>query len=383
METCSLIISIFLICLCFAYVFVILAFTYGWVRLEKFVLSDKEPKTKVSIIIPARNEEQNITDILYDLLKQSYPKNLFEIIVVDDFSTDNTKNLIKDFINSNPGLKIKLITTESGSPQISGKKQAIKTGLKNSSAELIVTTDADCRVSKNWLSTIIDFYEKKHPKMIVGPVCFLNDNKWFKKLQSLEFLSLIASGAGAIEIGLPIMCNGANLAYQKQAFDEVNGFETKNEFVSGDDVFLLLKIRKKWGSSAINFLKNSDAVAYTGAKKSFREFISQRIRWVSKSSGYTDFSITTTALVVYLFNLGLLAGFVFGLFYYELLPVVLIMFIVKLVIDLPILVGITKFVRRRKLLWNYLPLQIIYVIYISFMGIFGNFLKFEWKGRKN
>ncbi|MCK4289004.1 MAG: hypothetical protein KAW86_07360, partial [Bacteroidales bacterium] len=169
----------------------------------------------------------------------------------------------------------------------------------------------------------------------------------------------------------------------KQAFDEVNGFETKNEFVSGDDVFLLLKIRKKWGSSAINFLKNSDAVAYTGAKKSFREFISQRIRWVSKSSGYTDFSITTTALVVYLFNLGLLAGFVFGLFYYELLPVVLIMFIVKLVIDLPILIGITKFVRRRKLLWNYLPLQIIYVIYISFMGIFGNFLKFEWKGRKN
>jgi cellulose synthase/poly-beta-1,6-N-acetylglucosamine synthase-like glycosyltransferase len=383
METYSLIISIFLICLCLAYAFVILAFTYGWFRLEKFVLSDKEPKTKVSIIIPARNEEQNITDILYDLLKQTYPKNLFEIIVVDDFSTDTTRNLIKDFINSNPDLKVKLITSEIGSPQISAKKQAIKSGLKNSSGELIVTTDADCRVNKNWLSTIIDFYEKKYPKMIVGPVCFVNENTWFKKLQSLEFLSLIASGAGAIEIGLPIMCNGANLAYQKQAFYEVNGFKTKNEFVSGDDVFLLLKIKKKWGSSAITFLKNSDAVVYTGAKKSFWEFISQRIRWVSKSSGYTDFSIITTALVVYLFNFGLLAGFVLGLFYYELLPVVLIIFIVKLVIDLPVLVGITKFIRHRKLLWNYLLLQIIYVIYISFMGIIGNFLKFKWKGRKN
>ncbi|MCK4288853.1 MAG: glycosyltransferase, partial [Bacteroidales bacterium] len=106
METCSLIISIFLICLCFAYVFVILAFTYGWVRLEKFVLSDKEPKTKVSIIIPARNEEQNITDIFYDLLKQSYPKNLFEIIVVDDFSADSTSRVVEDFCKKNENIRL-------------------------------------------------------------------------------------------------------------------------------------------------------------------------------------------------------------------------------------------------------------------------------------
>ena len=217
--------------------------------------------------------------------------------------------------------------------------------------------------------------------MIIGPVCFHKDNSTFKKIQNLEFLSLIVSGAGAAKISHPIMCNGANLAFSKSAYSKVMTNEKEENFISGDDIFLMLKIKRKYGSQAIHFLKSYDAIVYTEAKNTFKDFFDQRIRWVSKSRGYSSISLILTSLIIYIFNYFLLAGAILSFFFPELISYTLILFLIKCIIDLPILFGITKFVKRKKLLFFFLPLQLIYILYISIIGFVGNFLKFEWKGR--
>lgn len=363
------------------YVILIGWFTYGWFSMGEYFPLREKYKTKLSVIIPARNEENNIINCLDDLIKQDYPKNLFEIIIVDDDSTDKTEEIVNRFITNNPEKEIKLISSKNAKISFRGKKQAIKAAVSVSKGDLIITTDADCRMGKKWLSTIATYFESQKAKMIICPVCFHKDNSVFKKIQNLEFLSLIASGAGSAKISHPIMCNGANLAFSKSAYNKVMTNRKKDNFISGDDIFLMLNIKKNYGSPAIRFLKSYDAIVYTEAKKSFKEFFDQRIRWVSKSRGYSSISLILASLIIYIFNYLLLVGLILSFFFTEFISFTIILFLIKCIIDLPILAGITKFVKRKNLLLFFLPLQLIYILYISVIGFIGNFLKFEWKGR--
>ena len=364
------------------YVILIGWFTYGWFSMGEYFPLREKYKTKLSVIIAARNEENNIVNCLNDLIKQDYPKDLFEIIIVDDDSSDKTVNLINDFISNESETQITLITSKKAKISFQGKKQAIKTAVSVSKGDFIITTDADCRMGKKWLSTIAKYYETQNIKMIICPVCFHKDNSVFKKIQNLEFLSLIASGAGSAKISHPIMCNGANLAFSKSAYNNVTSEGKEDNFTSGDDIFLMLKIKRKYGSQAIQFLKSYDAIVYTEAKKTIKEFIGQRIRWVSKSRGYSSTSLILTSLIIYIFNYFLLLGVILSFFFPEFISFTIILFLIKCIIDLPILAGITKFVKRKNLLLFFLPLQLIYILYISIIGFVGNFMKFEWKGRK-
>ena len=314
-----------------AYILIILTYTFGWFSLKKFKTKKNTFSTKISVIIPARNEEEKIVNSLNDLINQDYPKGLFEIIVIDDSSTDNTFSLVYNFKKTNKSHRIKLIKLKEKKVVLPYKKKAISMAIQKSECELIISTDADCRIGPKWISTIAEYYETYKPKIIVGPVSFFNEESLFEKFQSLEFLSLIASTAGAIKLGKPIMCNGANLAYQKDAFYKVGGFGTKDMFASGDDVFLLLKLKKHFGSRAVRFLKNNDAVVFTEAKKSFKELYSQRVRWSSKSKGYKDITILSVAIIVYFLNLSLLVCLIGSLIFPDLLIPAIILFFIKLI----------------------------------------------------
>lgn len=372
----SLIIIVFTI-IAILYIFLIKIYTLGWKKTEQYICVPVIPKTKVSIIIPVRNEEKNIKSCLKNIEKQKYPLELLELIIVDDNSTDKTFNIVSEYIKTKKN--VYLFKNEKNNIS---KKSAIEKGVGHSSGELIITTDADCFAGEKWIETIVNFYEKYHPKMIVSPVCFYKDKGFFKKFQTFEFFSLIASGAGAIKIKKPIMCNGANLAYQKKVFSEVNGFSGNKKYVSGDDVFLLQKIAKKHPGSSIKFLKNYDAVVFTEPQKTLKDFINQRLRWTSKTKAHTNSWIIFNAVVVYLFNLILISGLILSFFFQNFWIIVLLLFIIKFIVDFPILYDTAKFFKRKKLLWLYLPIQIIYSFYIVFIGLFGNFINFEWKGRK-
>ncbi|NOX48394.1 MAG: glycosyltransferase [Chlorobi bacterium] len=376
------------------YFVIIATFSIGWFSLRQFRKTAPEPKTLVSVLVPARNEENIIEKLLSNLCLQNYPNHLYEIIVIDDHSTDNTVRTVNNFISqhkarlSNPdgngttgqGFSIKLLRIKGETQTKAYKKKAIRTAIEQSSGNLIITTDADCLPDKNWIKTIVSLYETKQPKMIVGPVSFHREKTFFQKIQSLEFLSLIAMTAGAIKTGHPIMCNGANLAYEKQAFFDVGGFGI-DRFSSGDDVFLLQRIRKLFGSNSVWFLKSKDAFVYTEALDTLREFFDQRIRWASKNKGY-DLKILVISFTVYMMNLLLLAAVAISLSFPGFWKTTAYIFAVKYIIDLPVLIGIVSFAKKMKLFVYSVPLIVIYPIYIILAGALGIVSSYNWKGRK-
>lgn len=364
-----------------AYAFLIGIYTYGWFSLKVFDKKEAGSQTKISVIVPARNEANNIRNCLSGLLDQTYPADRYDIIVVDDHSSDDTAQIVNEVISSgkNQNLSLVRLDQEEGF----GKKYAISKAVAIAKGNLIVTTDADCRIKKTWLSTIASFYEFGKPKLISGPVSFHDEKSWFEKLQSLEFLSLISSGAGSISVNAPILCNGANLAYEKSAFKRVNGFDSDGKFMSGDDIFLMLKIYKLFGKGSVKFLKSREAIVQTKAQKTIGSFIAQRIRWVSKSRAYTNLAIINSSLIVFLFNYGILAGTILGIWFPELLIASAFLLILKTIIDLPLLIGVSLFSGKQNLLINILPLQILYILYVSVVGLIGNFVKFNWKGRRS
>ncbi|MBN3035333.1 MAG: glycosyltransferase [Bacteroidales bacterium] len=363
------------------YLFLIAMYTAGWYALRAYEPKGKERKsrTRVTIIIPARNEQDTIGALLTDLKDQDYPSGLTEIIVVDDSSGDMTPLVVKEFASRLPEWNLKLITIREDRPFRAFKKKAISHAIAESTGELIVTTDADCRMGNKWLSTLVDYFEENRPGMIVGPVSFHEETSLFEKMQTIEFLSLIAVTAGAIRSGRPIMCNGANLAYSREAFNQAGGF-SYDSFSSGDDVFLLLKIRRKFGPRSVTFLKNRNAMVFTRAKKSPGEFLSQRIRWASKNRGY-HFKILFVSFTVYLTNLLVVAGGVFTLTNPSFLNTFLIFYTAKMLTDLPILLGITRFVNRMNLLWFATPMIILYPVYVVLAGAVGITGRYRWKGR--
>lgn len=376
-------VSIFIIILAglgFLYILIIAIYTFGWYKLVDFVLESKKFKTAISVIVPARNEEENILALLNDLKLQDYPISLFEIIVVDDNSTDTTALLTERFINGNSEFPVQLLKIHEDNFETAYKKKAINMAINKAKGQLIITTDADCRLGQQWLSTFAGLYEDSKPKMIVGPVIFHNEESLFEKMQTIEFLSLIAITGGAIKIGRPVMCNGANLAYEKQAFYDVGEFSEDN-FSSGDDVFLLLKMRKKFGNKSVRFLKNTNALVFTEAKKTLSDFYHQRVRWASKNKGY-DVNILIISVTVYLTNLFLLLGLLAALFYQALLIPAIIAFLIKAIVDLPIILGIIKFVNRKKLILYSFPLALLYPLYIVIIGALGILGNYNWKGRK-
>lgn len=217
------------------YVVLVLYMRAGWMRLPIIKPSTVVPQTKLSVIIAARNEEDNIGRTLDCLMAQDFPKELLEIIVVDDHSTDRTNEIILSYADRG----VRLISLEAGDKLNSYKKYAINKAIDSSNGEIIVTTDADCRMGPHWLKTIIHFMEANDLYMVSSPVSYHEEKSYFENLQTLEFLYLIGLGAAGIGNGNPTTCNGANLAYRKAVFYEMGGFKGIDELASGDDELLL------------------------------------------------------------------------------------------------------------------------------------------------
>lgn len=359
------------------YFLLILAMSLGWFNLKIYDFSEHKAQTKISVIIAARNEEQNIASLLLDIEAQNYPYDLLEVIIVDDRSVDRTAEIIKDFIRENPHINFQYYHLENGR----GKKDALAYGISRSNGKLIITTDADCRVGKRWISTIASFYVKTKAKLISAPVVYYDEQNLFQRFQSLEFLSLIACGAGSIALKRPFMCNGANLAFEKKVFDLIDGYKDHDHLASGDDVFLLQQIKAVSGASSIAFLKHKDAVVKTKAVKKLDNFLRQRKRWASKTKAYKDVFAIATALIVFGFNLLLLKLMIFVLLGFMDFEVLLIAAAIKLIVDFPILMSITYFGNQKKLMWYYLPIQLFYPIYISLTAILSLLSANKWKGR--
>lgn len=362
----------------FIYFIYIAIHLISWSRMPLTALSnDYIAKTKLSVIIPARNEEATIANCIHAIAAQTYPAHLLEIIVADDHSTDKTIEIAeKTFSKIN--ISGKIISNRENEQ---GKKSAIAEAVKNSSGELLVITDADCLSNSKRLSTLENEYQKTGAYMLCGPVQITNGTNFLGRFQSLELCGLSLLSGGGIAAGIPLLCNGSNLAYTRKVFDDLHGFEKIDSLPSGDDVLFMFKVHKKYPGK-IKYVKSRDAVVSTSAQASLRDFMSQRIRWASKGLYSKNFANSFVSLLVFGANYLSLIGIFFSILLAKLFPLFIAGIAAKITADFLLLFFATAFFRRKKLLWIFPLAEIFTMLYVSWVGIVANFASYSWKGRQ-
>jgi cellulose synthase/poly-beta-1,6-N-acetylglucosamine synthase-like glycosyltransferase len=331
---------------------------------------------EVSIVIAARNEEKNLEQCLLALLKQTYSKKLFEIIIVDDGSYDRTASIVQSF--SNRFSNVHLLSLPDASEKTIGRKPlALSKGIAHAKGEIILTTDADCMVPPQWIEIMVNHFEEG-VVFVAGPVAEYNSNTFFAKLEQLEFLGLITTAAGLIGSGRPIICNGANLAYRKDAFVSANGFQEQN--TSNDDESLMNKIvGKKIGK--IVFAPEADAVVVTKSSNTISAFFLQRIRWANKRGHYEDKTILFSLLGLYLFFASML--FISILLFREpqLVQPLVIAFGGKVLVDYFTLRSGARLFRQDIPIFHFIIAEFLHVPYIVIAAAIGQVASMQWKGR--
>ncbi len=368
-------ITIFFFIAIFLYSAMMLYFRVGWQSLEIRKSGSKvSDNVKVSIVVAARNESNNLPLLLEDISFQKYQN--FEVIIVDDHSEDNSIAVLQE-------LKIKydfdfsFYQLEEG---VLGKKAALKKGLDQAKGDLILLTDADCRLLDTWVKAFSYYYQKSEAKFISGPVDFLSSSNLFNRIQRMEFFGLTGSGAASLFYNMPTMCNGANICFEKAAFRQIGGYEGLDGVASGDDVLLMMKMTETF-SHSVHFIKDLEALVLTKYQTSVKDFIAQRKRWASKFGVYKGLGVRLVALNVFLVYLAVLLS-IGGLFFNAVSPLYfLIGILIKLSVDYLFLHSVSSFYRRKFDDGAFLLLQLLMPPYVVFFGLAGRFGKFSWKGR--
>jgi len=313
------------------YVVLMLLYWRGWQQQKEFTPRPGfEPATFISVIIPARNEQERIEACIASILAQQYPQGLFEIIVVDDHSEDNTASIVKKYAHRNVRYISLRDHMDAGVKTVAYKKAAINAGIENSIGSLIVTTDADCIAPERWLLHMAAIYEQQHPAMIIAPVVYSCDGSLLQVFQFIDFMSMQGITAAAHKLQLGNMSNGANLAFSKVAYMVVGGYAGTTHMASGDDYLLLMKMSMAF-PGGIAYLRSENATMSTPAQTTWRGFIQQRIRWASKSGKYDDVRLTMILLMVYIFNLSFVVLTVAGIFHQTLLYIAGAMLVLKII----------------------------------------------------
>jgi len=370
------------------YVLLIGWLLYGYAKVPTYASQKTVPKTHISIIIPFRNEATVLPALLDSLQKLAYPKELFEIILVDDHSTDDFLEIIRVYQEKITNLSIISNVRVSGSP----KKDAINSAINIAKGTWILTTDADCELPSLWLQTLDAFIQEHRSEMVAGPITLKKNKKAHRLLQAYEFLdvsSLLGATVGGFGIRKPFMANGANLAYSKAVFKEVNGFQANDHIASGDDLFLLQKFVAR-DASKVHYLKSEEYLVETNAQENWPDFVQQRKRWASKSTRYTQFFPKIVGLVIFITNLvmaisllkfGLLVIGSFkavdGISPFQLLGVL----VLKTAFDLTLIWQALTLNKGMKWLGWYPLIAIIYPFVSSYIGLLAFTRTYTWKGR--
>lgn len=364
-----------------AYSVLIGIYHYWFLQLKKYVPVQKQSaRTFFSIIIPARNEALFIEDCLNSIQVQNYPAHLFEVIVVNDHSTDETEVIVEMMKSSFASLQLINLSDHVTGNINAYKKRAIEIAVAQTKGEWIVTTDADCFVLPNWLMNFDQFIQEKDPVFVAAPVMFSKTPTWLGLFQLLDFMSLQGITAAAVAAGYHSMCNGANLAYSKKAFYEVGQFKGIDQLASGDDMFLMYKIKKQF-PGRLGFLFSDEMIVTTAPMPNWKSFFNQRIRWASKADSYSERSIFWVLLLVYVFNAGLLLGSIAGIFVKGIYPSILYVLIIKTLVEVIFLYPVARFFKLRSALWVFPFMQPFHIVYTVVAGWLGKFGTYQWKGR--
>lgn len=351
-----------------------------WLSLDQDInILDNQELPFVSILVAARNEAENIQACINALLAQSYHSNKFEIIVIDDFSTDKTAKIVRT--NKHDNLRLLQMRSISDNEQESSKKKAIAYGVEQSKGDYILITDADCLPEVYWLKTMINKHISTQSDFTAGPV-LLTGKGYLETFQILDYIGMMAVTAFGIGSKKFYLANGANMLFNKKSFEAVDGYAGNNQFASGDDVFLINKIAKS-KSAKISFLKHKYSIVKTSAVASFAGLLKQRIRWATKNKAQASSIMFGIMLLVFFCNLAILSWILISLFIPIAAYIALILLCLKMWIDRDMLAAVAKDFKFRLRLDSFLVASITTLFYIPLLGVLGQFIKkYNWKGRK-
>lgn len=362
----------------------VLLLIFGWMKSSTPQASQNGQKADdfVTIVVAVRNEAKNILNLMSALEAQNYPKDHFEVIMVDDRSEDDTLNIIEDFKSTTELILTILRMDSSSTLQKSPKKEALEKGISIARGEIILATDGDCWMNKDWLRSMVRCFSAANVNFVSGPVVIQPDNSFFSKIQALEFSSLIGSSAALINFNYPLMCNGANLAFRKAAFLEIGGYEGVDHHASGDDVYLMQKMHHRF-HEAILFNQSKGGLVFTSPQETLKSLIIQRKRWASK---WNTYSLTFSwAIPVFLFvhyvsflSLLMLPFFKPGTLWFSILFIA-----IKVIMDMILLKKVNKFCNLKFNVLVFIATELFYPFYTIVVGVLVHFGKWSWKGRKH
>ena len=354
------------------FIFLILL-SVGWYEAIGQPVDGTESRS-LSIVVAVRNEEKTLPVLLSSLANQKYDMNECEVILVDDHSTDQTLNTILTLQYKYPELKITTIHSSG-----IGKKRALTEGIQLAKGEIILTTDADCKLPPHWISGMKESFAST-TSMVVGAVKIDPDFSFFSELQALEFGSIMGSGISLLAWNVPVMCNGANLAFRKKVFETVNGYEGNFEIPSGDDEFLMRKIENNFPGT-IRFASRNDCVVATQPATSIKEFYSQRLRWAGKWKANESIFAKSLAVFVLLVQISWLV--ILGLLISKFKVSELVGLItIKLLLEGFFLWVVSRYLLLRFNLLAFFVLQVVYPVYVIVTGISSRFITYRWKDRE-
>ncbi len=335
---------------------------------------------KVSLIIPVRNEEQNLKRCLESIRDQHFPLHQLQVIIADDHSGDETVRVVSDFTRDHPHLHI--LWLPAGSADRTGKKAALLRAMEKAEGEIIQQTDADTTRGKKWLLSMTGIFTDPDVRMVIGPVVLSAGDNWLTALQRTEFFGISGITLGTVARGLPVMCNGANLAYRRDVLRQMADFSLCEKVASGDDYFLMESIRRNYGVASIRFNDDPMAQVETNGQTSFATFLSQRMRWASKSKYYTDPFIIFLGALTFFYPLLIVSGLFLWFLSLYFVAGSLFLFLMKMMADYPA-VRITARKFGHSVKWiDYLTAQVFQIGYIPLAGFVSLFFRFRWKGRR-
>jgi len=353
------------------YVIAIAFLIYGFSKVKKCQKKDLKPQTSFTIIVPFRNEGENLPNLLESFSKLNYPIDLFEVILVDDSSKEKFQIL---------NCKFQVSIVDNIRVSNSPKKDAISTAMKHVKTNWVITTDADCLVPENWLLTFDNYIQQNDVSMLAGAVTYQCADSFLDYFQQLDLTSLQGATIGSFGLKKAFMCNGANFAYTKSLFEKLNGFDGNNKIASGDDVFLLQKAANLFPDK-VHYLKAKEAIVVTKPTENWKSLFYQRVRWAAKTSSYQSNFGKVLGLIVFFGNLSFVIGFFFFAFGILPYPFFVLFAFLKFITDFVLLYKTNQFLTKTRIKSLVLS-SLLYPFFSTSVALYSLFGTYEWKGRR-
>lgn len=350
-----------------AYVLWIIALGKAW-RSAKKNEPTKEFEGSVAVLVAYRNEQHNLQILLDNLAQQSFSGPI-SFYLIDDHSTDDSFSIVKSQASVDSRFKALQSTGI-------GKKEALKYGMSQLNEEIVLTTDADVTLNKEWVSSMVKLFLDNRVEMVVGPVVFPHNQSLLSRCVEWEFASLVGTTRSFIQRKEAVMANGANLAYRKSSYVRTYHNDRQGNSPSGDDLFLLYRILKSNPNGVVTPHWDEHTVVKTEGPATVRQFWNQRVRWASKTGEKTGMASVLTALAVFSVNFTI----VLLIFFHPILA--LFGFSVKAFIDAWFLLPVT---RALNIKWStpiHLLTEVLNLIYIPAVGFYAPFGTYSWKNRQ-